>query len=154
VSYLIYVNWLEREFNPSLPLAQTFDSPLVGSSTQSRRSATYGLLDEDDEDSAHNGLSTSQQSSTVLITCDGKTPSAHSEPMARQVSGVFVCPDPTQGHVALIRFCDGYLSAVNITIQRKLLQLEGRIKVSLPSSPSIPPSSLCLSLSESNSSRV
>lgn len=75
--------------------------------------------------------SSGNQSSTVLITCDGNQ--SGQDPVGdRHISGVFVCPDPTQGHVQLVRYSDGFLSAVNITIQRKLLQLEGRIKVSFP----------------------
>jgi hypothetical protein len=131
VSYLIYVNWLEREFNPSSSAtassSHSHDSPIGRLSS----SANSGLLNEE------NGPSSSSnqtfQSSTVLITCDGNQPSTQSQSRAqnsdRQISGVFVCPDPTQGHVQLVRYTDGFLSAANITIQRKLLQLEGRIKV-------------------------
>jgi hypothetical protein len=125
---MIYVNWLEREFRPSSSPPRSYDSP-IGRLSSSTDHSMSSLLGE-------NGTSAqSFQSSTVLITCDGNQ--ATQAPISdRQISGVFVCPDPTQGHVQLVRYSDGFLSAANITIQRKLLQLEGRIKVSSPPLPS------------------
>lgn len=127
MSYLVYISWLEREFDPSYPInsSNSYDSPL-----DPNRSLDQSSIIGGDE-----GMNTKQffPTSTVLITCDGKNPSGAissiNNPLDRQISGVFVCPDPTQGHVQLVRYSDGYLAAVNITIQRKLLQLEGRIKV-------------------------
>lgn len=45
----------------------------------------------------------------------------------RGTTGFFVCPDPTEGHIALVRYSDGHLAAVNVTIQKTLLQLEDRL---------------------------
>lgn len=118
----MYVSWLEKEFDPSTPIHLNLHDFSLDTSRSNDRSVIGG-----DESI------TSKQffpTSTVLITCDGKNPSDTTENLPeRHISGVFVCPDPTQGHVELVRYSDGYLAAVNITIQRKLLQLEGRIKV-------------------------
>lgn len=134
VTYLLYLSWLETEFNPNNTTSQ-YDSPQLNF-----RSSI--LFDDDNHnDNDEQGTKNSSKTSTVLITCDGKKNSTISgsastssltsleQESTRGISGLFICPNPTQGHIALIRYTDGFLAAINVTIQRKLLQLEGRIKV-------------------------
>jgi hypothetical protein len=45
------------------------------------------------------------------------------------LAGVAVVADPTLGHVALFRSSDGFMSAMNMTVQLRLVQLEKHLKV-------------------------
>lgn len=72
-------------------------------------------------------------STTAIVVYDKPNRISTSSAVANKdkegLVGVAVIADPALGHVALFRSSDGFMSAMNMTVQLRLVQLEKHLKV-------------------------
>mmetsp|Transcript_9632 Transcript_9632/g.14498 ORF Transcript_9632/g.14498 Transcript_9632/m.14498 type:complete len:524 (+) Transcript_9632:2-1573(+) len=69
-----------------------------------------------------------EDSTAFLVFAHSTSESEEPTSPCSALAGVSIVSNPTVGHIALFRAVDGYMSAVNLTVHLRLMELEGHIR--------------------------